>query len=100
MKTKYSKELLQGIISKSFSYSDVIKELGLGYNGGNNQHIKKIVKFYGIDISHFKGQGWNKGNISHRRKKPEEYLKLYDKGGFPPHKYNKKVDATRRSKEA
>lgn len=45
----------------SFSYRQVLMKLGLREAGGNYDQIKKYLKEYDIDISHFKGRGWNAG---------------------------------------
>ncbi len=52
--TKYTKELLNDIVKGSQSLAEVIRKLGLREAGGNYSHIKKRIKQYGLDISHFK----------------------------------------------
>ncbi|PIS15400.1 hypothetical protein COT63_00100 [Candidatus Shapirobacteria bacterium CG09_land_8_20_14_0_10_38_17] len=36
-------------------------KLDLKESGGNYTQIKKYINEYRLDISHFKGRGWNKG---------------------------------------
>lgn len=94
MRTKYSKELIQGLVNKFDSYAKICRALGLGYNGGNFNHMKRIVQFYNIDTHHFKGKAWNKGRkILNRRKAPSEYLKIYENS--TPQSYKMKVKILR-----
>lgn len=79
MASKYTKDILEEIVSNSVSIKNVIEKLGLSYTGGNHAHIKSVIQNSDIDTSHFLGQGWNKGKKSKNRKTPEEYLKIYDK---------------------
>lgn len=63
-KSKYTKEYLQLLVSESRSISDLLRRLGLNPNaGGSSQFIRGKLKVFGIDTSHFLGQGWNKGDI-------------------------------------
>ena len=58
---KYTKEWLEELCKDSVSYAEVLKKAGRKIAGGNQTHLKKKIEEYGIDISHFKGQGWSKG---------------------------------------
>ena len=50
------------IVKNSFSYSDCLRALGLGTNGGSSTDtLKKRIKELKCDISHF-GQNTNKQN--------------------------------------
>ena len=60
---KYSLEELKEIIKHCFSYRQFAKELG--YSPESSDSVKQIIERYGLDISHFKGQGWNKDNIDY-----------------------------------
>lgn len=60
---KYSLEELKEIVKHCFSYRQFAKELG--YSSESFDSIKQIIERYGLDISHFKGQGWNKDNINY-----------------------------------
>ena len=46
----------------SKSIRQVLKYLKLVEAGGNYEQIKKYIKLYNIDTSHFTGKSWNKGN--------------------------------------
>jgi len=62
MKTRsWSKQDLLLAAKKSFSLRQVLSKLGLKEAGGNYSQIKKYLEEYKIDISHFRGKGWNKG---------------------------------------
>jgi hypothetical protein len=53
IKMKYHKENLIDIISTSKNMSEVLVKLDLRCAGGNYQTIKKYIKLYNIDITHF-----------------------------------------------
>jgi hypothetical protein len=75
MKIKYTKELIENICKNSNSYRQCLNKLGLKEAGGNYACIKKKIKKYNIDISHFHHQAWNKGKKNESRKrKIEDYL--------------------------
>lgn len=79
LKRKYSRynvdsNKLSEIIKNSLSYRQVLSKLGIAPAGGNYTSLKKRIKKYNIDISHFTGQSWNKG-INFGPKRPiEDYL--------------------------
>jgi len=58
---KWNEKQLRDAVKKSTSIRQVLKKLGLVEAGGNYSQIKKFLDFYHVDISHFKGKGWNKG---------------------------------------
>lgn len=60
--TKYKKEDLENIVKVSVNYMEVIRALGLCESGGAQQHIKKIVKGFEIDTTHFLGYKTTAGN--------------------------------------
>ena len=60
-KRSWNKEQLIDAAQTSSSIAQVIKRLGLIAAGGNYDQVKKYIKEYSIDISHFKGKAWNKG---------------------------------------
>jgi Zn finger protein HypA/HybF involved in hydrogenase expression len=57
----HTKESLEQAVKTSFSVSQVLTKLGLKPAGGNYATIKSKVKKFGIDCSHFSGQGYLKG---------------------------------------
>jgi len=58
---KWTIEKLKEAVRKSSSVGQVLRLLNLREAGGNYLQIKKYLKFYSIDISHFTGHAWNKG---------------------------------------
>ena len=64
MKVRYLKENFAPIVAESYSYSEVCRKIGLKDRGSNIGTVKKYIELYQLDITHFKGQKWNKG-ISH-----------------------------------
>jgi len=58
---KYTKEILEPIVKESISIQEVVKRLGKAQAGGTHSNIKKRIKEFEIDISHFLGQKANSG---------------------------------------
>jgi hypothetical protein len=54
--TDYSESNLKKVISESFTYSEILIKLGLGVHGSNYVTLKKYIKKYNIDITHFKSK--------------------------------------------
>lgn len=52
---------LTDIVERSFSYRQVLIGLKLREAGGNYEQVKKYISESALDISHFKGKGWNAG---------------------------------------
>lgn len=57
---EYSKEWLQDLCSNSYSYAEVLTKAGRQACGGNYETLKKNIKKYNIDVSHFTGKQWRK----------------------------------------
>ena len=74
MKVKYTKELLEQVCGDSFSYRQCLNKLGLKEAGGNYACIKKKIKDYNIDISHFHHKAWNRGKKVGPKRPIEDYL--------------------------
>lgn len=58
---RYEKEEVENLIRESFSVAEVMRKLGLKESGGGHSHLSRRIKEWGIDTSHFLGQGSNKG---------------------------------------
>lgn len=56
MKIIYSKDLLEFIVQKVYTYSDVCRELGLKPCSGNVQTVHQKIDKFNIDTSHFNRQ--------------------------------------------
>lgn len=52
---------MESVVKNCFSYAEVCRQLGLKPVGGNYRTVKSKIELYNLDISHFTGQGWNKG---------------------------------------
>ena len=57
----YTKEQLEELCKESISYKQVLEKAGRKYAGGNQSNLKKKIKEFNIDVSHFKGQAQKKG---------------------------------------
>lgn len=90
--TKYTKELMQDAVNNSLSIAGVARYLGLRIAGGTQTHISNKIKMYQIDISHFTGQGHNKGKIAKNRMPADEILII-----LPDGSYRAKPDRLRRA---
>lgn len=76
----YTKEWLEELCSESFSYREVLRKAGRKPSGGNQTTLKKKIKEYNIDISHFTGELWSKGKTAkddERIKKMANNLEKY-----------------------
>jgi len=58
---RWTKKQLEDAAKTSRSIRQVLHKIGLKEAGGNYAQIKKYLKLYKIDTSHFKGRAWNKG---------------------------------------
>lgn len=67
-----TKEEYETAAKISLSYAGMCRYLGLSPRGGNYATIKKKIREYNIDISHFTGKGWNVG----LRFRPQKTYKL------------------------
>jgi len=76
MSTKhhYTKEVLSSICKESYSYRQCLKKMNVVPAGGNYASLKKHIRLYDIDISHFTLQGWNKGKKFGPKRPIEDYL--------------------------
>lgn len=75
-KISFTDDDLKDAVFRSQSIRQVIIRLGLVPAGGNYETIKNKIESLGLDSSHFKGQGWNRGNRYHPKRNIEEYLQL------------------------
>lgn len=74
MNSKFSKTNLNNIVLQSKSKRECLIKLGMKPYGGNYRILDKYVSLYGIDTSHFLGQGWNVNNSPSDIKPIEKYL--------------------------
>ena len=60
-KRSWTEKQLRQAVKTSSSYRQVLSKLNLREAGGNYEQIKKYIKEFSLDITHFKGRGWNAG---------------------------------------
>jgi hypothetical protein len=70
---KYSEHQLREAVKNSTSLAQTLKELGVAPYGGNYHVLRRAVKHFNLDISHFTGQLWNKGKTIG----PKQPLQMY-----------------------
>lgn len=56
----YTTEQIADFCKNSFSYAQVLRKMQMS-GGGSQATLKKRIIKDNIDVSHFKGQAWNKG---------------------------------------
>ena len=69
----YSKEWLEELCKDSYSYAEVLRKAGRQQGGGAQATLKKKVKEWGIDISHFTGQRWQESPHQEKQEIKEKY---------------------------
>ena len=71
---KYSEEQLRSAIKNSHSLRQVLLKLDVAPYGGNYDVLRKAIKHFNLDTSHFTGQAWNKGKKLPAKQSIENYL--------------------------
>lgn len=71
---KYTQEELTEAVVNSTSYRQVLKKLNVVPAGGNYQTLKKAIKHFGLDSTHFLGRRSNLGKKFGYKRAIEEYL--------------------------
>lgn len=70
---KYTEDKLRQAVASSTSMRQVLIKLGVAAFGGNYDVLKRAIKYFSLNTSHFTGQGWNKGKLQPKRK-TKDYL--------------------------
>jgi hypothetical protein len=60
-KRSWTVSQLQEAVKLAKTHRQVLAYLGLREAGGNYEQVRKYIKEYNLDISHFTGSAWNKG---------------------------------------
>jgi Zn finger protein HypA/HybF involved in hydrogenase expression len=60
-KRNWTDEQLKEAVATSFSYSEVLRKLKLKFAGGTHAAIKQKVKWLKLNVSHFTGSSWCRG---------------------------------------
>lgn len=64
---KWNKQSMIEIAPNVHSYSELMRQLGVKPVSGNFSTVKKKIKEYNINISHFTGRVWNKNQRSKKK---------------------------------
>lgn len=80
---KFSRDEIEQFVQESKNYSQLSFKLGYGksVSGSANKTMQEMIKELSLDVSHFTGQAWNKGNFDYarfvygKRVKPSSALK-------------------------
>lgn len=67
---RFTRQEIEQFVRESFSYAQLAKRIGYddsSKNGSAYRVVHAMVDALNLDISHFKGQGWNKDNFDYSR---------------------------------
>ena len=84
-KTKYTRDFVQELVDKHESIAQILDDLGLKKVGGNYTTIKKWIRYYDIDTSHFTGQSWAKSsnvNSDSRVRRLRDFIRIPNEDVF------------------
>ena len=84
--SKYTKQSLQDAAEQSASLAGVMRHFGLRITGGSYTRFKALFEQHGIDISHFQGQGANRGENHRggpRKRKAADILVVGESTDYP-----------------
>src|SRR6185436_14579432 len=65
-----NRQMLAQAVAGSYSIRATLTKLGLAPAGGNYESIKKAIRVFGIDTSHFTGQGHLRGKTHNYGTRP------------------------------
>ena len=58
---KYDRHQLEEAVKNSTSLRQVLEILGVAPYGGNYEVLRRAIRHFSLDTSHFTGQAWSKG---------------------------------------
>jgi hypothetical protein len=58
---KYDQDQLEQAVKNSTSLRQVLEILGVAPYGGNYEVLRRAIRHFNLNTSHFTGQSWNKG---------------------------------------
>ena len=65
---RFTRQEIEQFVKESFSYAQLAEKCGYGHMIGSYSKImSEMIDQLQLDISHFKCQGWNKGNFDYSR---------------------------------
>jgi hypothetical protein len=77
---KYTKEQISEAVSRSTSVYQTLRYLGIQYRSGSAwSMVRSYIEELSLDVSHFRGRGYELKAASRQRKKPEDVLVLKDR---------------------
>lgn len=72
----FSEEELFVFVQESYSFAELQEKIGYKKNTGSVlKSLKEMIDFYQFDITHFKGQSWNKNNFDYSRFRKRKAIK-------------------------
>src|SRR5215210_1828325 len=71
---KYTENQLREAIKTSASLAQTLSKLGVAPYGGNYHVLRRAIKHFNLDTSHFTGQLWNKGKSIGPKQPLQRYL--------------------------
>lgn len=74
---KYTESQLREAVRTSYSMRQVLDKLNVASYGGNYDVLRKALKYFEVDTSHFTFQGWSKGMKFGPKKSLDTYLNGY-----------------------
>src|SRR5215213_7447525 len=72
---KYDQSQLREAVRNSTSHRQVLEALGVAPYGGKYEVLRRAIRHFGLDTSHFTGQIWNKGKTIGPKQPLQRYLK-------------------------
>lgn len=75
---KYPKTKVIEAVRESRSFAEVMRKLDKKWSGGQQQNLKRWIKIYEIDTSHFVGAAWAKG-LPGKKKHWSKFLVLSER---------------------
>lgn len=66
----FTRQEIEQFVKDSFSYAQFAEKMGYinpSNNGSAYREVHNMIEEFNLDISHFKGQGWNKDNFDYSR---------------------------------
>ena len=71
---KYTERQLTEAVRHSTSLAQTLRNLGVAPRGGNYEVLRKAIRHFNLDTSHFTGQGWKKGRTTGPKQPLQKYL--------------------------
>lgn len=67
---RFTRQEIEQFAKESYSYAQLARKVGYDApfnNGSAYREVVKMIETFNLDVSHFKGQGWNKDNFDYSR---------------------------------